>query len=25
LGELTRTALTTYGPEFRGLENQTKT
>jgi len=25
LGELIGTALTTYCPEFRGLENQTKT
>jgi len=25
LGELIRTALTTYCPDFRGLENQTKT
>jgi len=25
LGEFIRTALTTYCPDFRGLENQTKT
>jgi len=25
LGELIRTALTTYCPGFRGIENQTKT